>query len=323
MDLQRLKSWADEFEHLKLDVLSQFDFRLSLDANYSLLDALERCDKALNDIYSKLNPGESQYHDDLLIEDVVSYLRTASPRELLENADVIEDDISTSIEGRLEELAARLSDIERQELLDSAYGNNYRNVLRLLQETSDYQIDLKKVLVSYETEASSPLLEFNGDIANAYGFVRDGTARSRLVSIHKEVIIAEKEQLSFACIVLLKSLIEGLLVWALQQIQSASESAYVEFVTERNRAYGNTNDRARKNPCFWDWDATITIARRLGIIRDDDTVMLCRNFNSSRNRIHPWKRSFSGEEPNTRAFLRGKIAYIHLLKDIAYWRHRN
>jgi hypothetical protein len=312
--------WLGRFIRVGIEILEQVDLSLPIDANLQLCEALERCNEAEKDLLDSLEPGQS--HHDKLSEELPTLIRESSATDLSGMWQELHEVISLNIALR----SAAAKDYPENGSCPEAKTSKYRiiheNLSRLVNETIHYRRELSRRIDQLSSLAQCTICDLKPE--QAFQFIGNAQVRGRIVKMHRELEVIEREQLYVSGTVILRSIMESVLVWALLQNKGAALSAYRAYRAEIDEQSCLQGASVVIPPIEkWGWDELVHVGRRTGIISQQATLDACIYFNSCRNRIHPWYARNKGEEPSAKTYIVGKIAYRSLLTELDCWRHND
>ena len=310
--------WLGRFIRVGIAILEQVDLSLPIDANLQLCEALERCNEAEKDLLDTLEPGQS--HHDKLSEELPALIRESSATDLSGMWQELHEVISLNIALRS---AAAKDYPENQDDCPDAESSKYRsiheNLSRLVNETIHYRKELSKRIDQLSSLAKCTICDLKPE--QTFNFVGNARVRARIFKMHRELVVIEREQLFVSGTVILRSIMESVLVWALLQNKGSAIAAYRAYKAEIDEKSMLQSASAAIPPIEkWGWDELVHVGKSTGIISQQATLDACIYFNSCRNRIHPWYGRDKGEEPSAKTYIVGKIAYRSLLTELDCWR---
>jgi hypothetical protein len=312
------KYWLSKFIRLGVSILEQVDLSLPIDANLQLCEALERCNEVEKELLDALEPAQS--HHDRLGEELPNLIRESSATDLSGMWQELQEAISFDI--ALRTAAAKDYPQDGGDVASSKYGNIYVNLSRLVIETVQYRSELSKRIDQLTSLAQCTICELEPE--QAFHFITNARVRARILKMHRELVIIEREQLYVSGTVILRSIMESVLVWALLRDKSSAVFAYQKYMAEMGRLSSSRTAGTTMPPIEkWGWNELVHTAKSTGILSSQATVNACIYFNSCRNRIHPWYDKNIGEEPSSKTYIVGKIAYRSALTELDCWRLKN
>ena len=204
-------------------ILEQVDLSLPIDANLQLCEALERCNEAEKDLLDTLEPERS--HHDKLNEELPKLIRDSSATDLSGMWQELHEVISLNI--ALRNAAAKEYPENQIDYLDagsSNYKSIHENLSRLVNETIHYRKELSKRIDQLSALAKCTICDLTPE--QTFNFIGDARVRARILKMHRELVIIEREQLFVSGTVILRSIMESVLVWALLQNRGSAIAAY-------------------------------------------------------------------------------------------------
>ena len=215
--------WLGRFIRVGIAILEQIDLSLPIDANLQLCEALERCNEAEKDLLETIEPGQS--HHDKLSEELPSLIRESSATDLLGMWQELHDVISLNI--ALRTAAAKDYPESLYDCLDaenSKYRSIHDNLSRLVNETIHYRKELSKRIDQLSSLAKCTICDLRPE--QTFSFIGNARVRARILKMHRELVVIEREQLFVSGTVILRSIMESVLVWALLQNRGLAIASY-------------------------------------------------------------------------------------------------
>ena len=221
--------WLGRFIRVGIAILEQIDLSLPIDANLQLCEALERCNKAETDLLETLEPG--QLHHDKLSEELPALIRESSATDLSGMWQELHEVISLNI--ALRSAAAKDYPENQNDCHDaesSKYKSIYENLSRLVNETIHYRKELSKRIDQLSSLAKCTICDLKPE--QTFNFIGNARVRARILKMHRELVVIEREQLFVSGTVILRSIMESVLVWALLQNKGSAIAAYRRYKSE-------------------------------------------------------------------------------------------